>query len=67
MPQKKLKRGAKASISNPAAIPVFTYSKPSQSVGHLYICRGASLLHVVARNGYAVELRHVFARVGEDV
>ena len=57
---------AKASMSNPAAIHVFTYSKQVQSVGHLYVCRGASLLRVV-QNGCAVELRHVFACVGEDV
>ncbi len=32
MPQKKLMRGAKASTSSPAAMPVRTYSRPSARV-----------------------------------
>ena len=32
MPQKKLSRGAKVSISRPAAMPVRMYSRPSASV-----------------------------------
>ncbi len=32
IPQKKLSRGAKASMSKPASLPVFTYSKPSHKV-----------------------------------
>ena len=36
-------------------------------VAKLDVCRRASLLHVVARNGDAVELRHILRRVLEDI
>ena len=61
-------RGAKASMSRPAARPARTYSSAvGQRIGEFQIRRRARLLHVIAGDRDRVELRHVPRGVGEDV
>ena len=68
MPQKKERRGAKASISKPACTPVRRYSEPvRQRVSQFDIGGRARFLNMVAADADAVELGHLGGGVGEDI
>jgi hypothetical protein len=68
MAQKKERRGAKLSISMPAATPApGVFDAVGQRVGKLQVRRRSGLLHVVAGDRDGVEFRHLPGRVGEDV